>query len=139
MSQEQNSPSPTNRTIEEAAKEYSENKYPYVWPLNKDGEKVTLLVGQKNPPGSRKAKDKQEAHAKSFIAGANHVLSSSAGVWVKAIDRLPQKDYNYFVRASKTNQGYCHNDTAWFKEGKFLFIENDGRYVVEWLDERTNQ
>lgn len=64
--------------LEQAAKEYAEKNFPFIWPLNKEGERIEQRVGQKNPPGSRKAKDKQEAHTKSFLAGAAHAEGAFA-------------------------------------------------------------
>jgi hypothetical protein len=55
--------------------------------------------------------------------------------WVKASERLPAKGYNYFVKATSHLQGYNHNDTALWKDGKWVFRYDPGYSVIEWLEE----
>jgi hypothetical protein len=62
--------------IEQAARAYAEQKFPYIWPLNKEGEKMTQIVGC-NPPGSGKAKRQQAAHAETFKEGAFYFRSKA--------------------------------------------------------------
>lgn len=55
-------------------------------------------------------------------------------IWVKASD-LPEKEHNYHVKATTKFQGYNHNDTALWRNNKWEFDSDNGRIVVEWLDE----
>lgn len=58
--------------------------------------------------------------------------------WIKASERLPEKDHNYHVRATTKHQGYNHNDTAWWHNGTWQFQHGRAGYsVVEWLDEQA--
>lgn len=62
-------------------------------------------------------------------------VRQAGAVWVKASERLPDKDRNYHVKATTKHQGYNHNDTAFWHNGKWEFDRENGRSVVEWLDE----
>lgn len=64
--------------VQQAAAEYAEKNFPFIWPVNKEGEKIVQLVGQKNPPGSAKAKRQQQAHINTFLAGAAHTEGAFA-------------------------------------------------------------
>jgi hypothetical protein len=67
-------------------------------------------------------------------------LAPATGRWVKAVERLPEKDYNYFVKATKKHQGYLHNDTALWRNNQWEFLfPSNGSEVVEWLDETPSQ
>lgn len=58
-------------TIQEQIEAAALKRYPYIWPKNKDGEFIEQRVGQKNPPGSKKAKTIQGI----FINGADFASS----------------------------------------------------------------
>jgi len=74
-----------------------------------------------------------------FVRALTKIQEVPTGaVWVKASKRLPLKEHNYFVKAITKFQGYNHNDTALWRNGKWEFDRENGRTVVEWLDENPS-
>lgn len=79
----------------------------------------------------------KETYIESLMADIDSYCQGqkSAPIWVKASDRLPEKEHNYHVKATAHFQGYNHNDTALWRNNKWEFDSDNGRIVVEWLDE----
>jgi hypothetical protein len=66
-------PEPKQETLEEVAKKYADDTF--IYPLNKKGEKMAMLVGQKSPNGYKKH---CKTAIKHFIAGANYQLQNKS-------------------------------------------------------------
>jgi hypothetical protein len=82
---------PGEEGVDERAQAYADKVCPYVWPLNKDGERIEQRVGQR-APGSGKHRRQQEVIKAAYIAGA---LS------VRQQDRVTESEFINFTKESR--------------------------------------
>lgn len=85
---------PIPEHIRNMIKDEVEKRHPFVWPLNKHGEEITLLVGQSQPPGSAKHRKQNKDRAKwasfgySLAVKEIEIFSDVITSHVKEIERL---------------------------------------------------
>lgn len=133
-------PSPVSGSLEEAAQKYADEVCPFVWPTNKEGEKIEQRVGQ-NPPGSGKHRREQDRVKTAFIAGSAYVKKEE-GIMIDLEGGFKDGDIVFAPKKKQKTQPsiFVYDsriDYSTYYEGRFFRIKDSkpSRPSIDIVDE----